>query len=53
MKKNDTIDTLLQWELFEERQMDFSGESLPRISASDLLCSPKVQIFNDKHKERQ
>ena len=24
-------------------------ESLPGISPSDLLCSPKVQIFNDKH----
>ena len=44
---------MLQWELFEERQMDFAGESLPRISWSDLLCSPKVQIFNDKHTRRQ
>ena len=43
----------LQCELFEERWMDFARESRPGISASDLLCSPKVQIFNDKHKERR
>ena len=51
LKKGAASD--FQCELFEERWMDFARESRPGISASDLLCSPKVQIFNDKHKERQ
>ena len=51
LKKGAASD--FQCGLFEERWMDFARESRPGISASDLLCLPKVQIFNDKHKERQ